>query len=467
MTGKTVVGSAVMVALLASCGSSAAPAPTQLIVYIDTDAIVPSNVPSAFSFMNPVPLFDHVLIEGIHDGETCASCSRDFDVFKETFEAKSVSFGVLPPLVAGDRIRVRLYLSRYVEGGGIPSEIAVDVTASLPSMPALGETPLTLFLPTEGVGQSSTGVLTPGMPTTSQVGSWSGAKRIACGSPPAPGEVCVPGGAFWMGNPFVAHAGNQDGDRLRLVVVSPFFIDSTEVTVGEYREAALDVGDEWSGQVACELEDYCTFTSSPGPYERFPLNCVEPAEAVTYCGLLGKKLPTEAEFEYVASGLASQTYVWGEDPPACSDAILARSGLGYFYGYDGFCLENTPRNMACMVDPSGGLGLGQGYGGPALPQMGLRDRITLDLPSSSGTVYDLVGNLSEIMRDSFEPLTGSCWSAPGVYRDPVCSSGAAVSLRGGDWTANGADARAASRNVVPNATDAGPQSGFRCVRDTK
>ena len=119
-----------------------------------------------------------------------------------------------------------------------------------------------------------------------------------------------------------------------------------------------------------------------------------------------------------------------------------------------------------MLNPTGGLGLGQAYGGPAPVEMGLRDRLDLALPSSaSGTVYDLVGNVSELMADSFEPLTGSCWSAPGVYRDPICTAETgSVSVRGGDWTSDGSDARAASRNLVPSAS-VSAQGGFRCVRD--
>ena len=96
------------------------------------------QLPRASSFITPVPLFDHVRIDGIDDGKICSTCSRDLDVFTERFEAKSLSFGVLPTLVAGDRIRVRLYLLRYVQGDVIPPEIAVDVTASLPPLPTEG-----------------------------------------------------------------------------------------------------------------------------------------------------------------------------------------------------------------------------------------------------------------------------------------------------------------------------------------
>jgi formylglycine-generating enzyme len=446
------------------CSSPTLPPTPQLLVYIDTDAVVPSNVSVPFSVLNPVPLFDHIRIDGIHDGATCSTCSHDYDVYKETFEAKEVSFGVLS-LAPGDRIRVRLYLLAYATAAGIPSEVAIDVTATLPALPTQGIAAYTLVLRTDDVGRPWSAELTPGAPSASVVGTWSGAHRVACKGTPRQGEVCIPGGAFWMGNPLVAHTGTEDGDGLRLVVLSSFFLDAKEVTVAEYRASHAPVAGVWSEQIDCSVTDYCTFTASSGPYEDFPINCVDPDEATAYCGEVGKQLPTEAEFEYVASSLSSQTYVWGEDPPGCADAVLARAGLGFYANGVSECLPVMPAGTSCMDQPTGGLGRGQAYGGPAPGGSGARDRLMIDVGSSKGTVIDLVGNLLEYMRDSFEPLSGPCWSAPGVYQDPVCTASTGLtSIRGGSWTTSGAEGRAASRDSIPNGSFVSAEVGFRCAR---
>jgi sulfatase modifying factor 1 len=451
---------------LAACGPSNTPATPQLLIYLDTDAIVPSNQIAAASDMVAPPLFDTIRIDGIHDGSVCATCTHEFAVVNETFAAQGVSFGVLPPLAAGDSVRVRLFLSTYASNDEPLPEATIDVTAVLPALPAEGVLAETLLLPTDSVGSPTTGTLTAGPPSPSRGGRGRGATRVVWGGPPHPGEVCVPGGAYWMGNPLVAHLGVDDGDHLRLVALSPFYMDATEVTVAAYRTLAntIGLGSEWSGQVACDEADYCTFTPDTGPYDQYPMNCVGWEQATTYCQMLGKELPTEAQFEYVASGLDSHTFVWGEDPPDCTDAVFGRAGLGAFRGYDNECLTTNPKNLDCMNAPAGGLPLG----GPAVVETGTLDKLTISVPSSTGTIYDLVGNVSELSQDTWNELTEPCWSRPGVYANPVCTTGMeGYSFRGGDWTDLGFDARAAVRNLVMTATDFSPQLGFRCVRAVK
>src|SRR6185436_82728 len=96
-----------------------------------------------------------------------------------------------------------------------------------------GSIDVTVFLPTDAVGRPI-GTLDDPIPADlrapgiSAVGTWPGARRVPCQGMANPGEVCVPGGAFWMGNPLLSVG---DATRQRLVVLSPFFIDSAEVTV--------------------------------------------------------------------------------------------------------------------------------------------------------------------------------------------------------------------------------------------
>jgi formylglycine-generating enzyme required for sulfatase activity len=233
------------------------------------------------------------------------------------------------------------------------------------------------------------------------------------------------------------------------VVVSPFFLQSTEVTVKAYRMFADATVTEWSGSSnGAAVEDYCTYTTSPGPHEDWPVNCVTKAKAAQYCETRGGSLPTEAQFEYAASNLKGQLFVWGdEEPESCGDAVLGRVGYGLYASALGDCKPASP--------PGGPLTIGM-----LDPQR--TDRLNVE----SGTVWDLVGNVSEWSADSWNRQTESCWTQPGVYRDPTCSGtsvdGPFATVRGGSWLEIPAGASAASRAAAIGNKD--PEFGFRCAR---
>jgi len=469
MRRRIIVRAGALLALASSTACSTTtttPGAPQLLIYVDTDATVPSSVAGPRTPLDAPALFDTLVIEGIRDGKACSSCRRDLAVVKERFEANLVSFGVLAPVTRGDSIRARLFLSVYAPSNDPLPEAAIDVTAELPPLPADGTTELTLFLSTIAVGAPSHATLRQGRPSPSKVGTWAPAKRVDCPGPPARGEVCVPGGAFWMGNPLVAHLGVQDGDHLRLVGLSPFYVDSTEVTARDYRPLAakLGVAASGTGMIACNLDDYCTLLPTAGPDDAYPMNCVDTNKATGYCRDQGKELLTEAQFEYLASGLgAGYSYVWGEDTPACGDAILARAGIGAFLGFPSSCLGESPIGVACDGRIAGGITVG----GPAIGASAARDALTIALPSGAGKIYDLVGNVGEITRDDWSPLSGPCWARAGVYLDPMCQADSGASaVRGGDWTVEPVGARAAVRDILVAGTYS-PQIGFRCARPAK
>jgi formylglycine-generating enzyme len=460
------VAVAVVTTSAACSTSSTAPGLPQLLIYIDTDAIVPSSAAAPMTALDAPPLFDSIRIEGIHDGQVCGSCKRDFGVVQQTFQADRVSLGVVAPLTPGDSLRVRLYPSAYVSGNDPIPAATIDVTVDLPPLPEEGTSERTLFLPTESVGTPTHTTLMPGRPSPSKVGTWAPARRVDCPAPAPDGEVCVPGGAFWMGNPLVAHVGVRDGDLLRLVALSPFYVDSKEVTAGEYRPfiSKLGVAAYGTGEVACDFYDYCSLLMTSGPDDAYPMNCVDPAKAAGYCQAQGKELLTEAQFEYVASGLGEgYSFVWGDDTPQCGDAVLARGGIGAFFGYPDDCLTVSPKGTACDGRIAGGISVG----GPALGGSGALDELTITLPSGSGSIYDLIGNVGEIARDDWNTLTDPCWAKPGVYMDPLCQADSGASaVRGGDWTVEPIAARAAARDILVTGTNS-PQIGFRCARAAK
>ena len=133
----------------------------------------------------------------------------------------------------------------------------------------------------------------------------------ACADP-ACSEVVVAAGAFTMGcNAEADDQCDADEQPPHSVVLSAFAIDRTEVTVGAYR-ACVDAGvcsppgDHWpacNGAVA-DRSDH-------------PINCVGFGQARDYCAFVGKRLPTEAEWEKAARGTDRRVSPWGSHPPVC------------------------------------------------------------------------------------------------------------------------------------------------------
>jgi formylglycine-generating enzyme required for sulfatase activity len=304
-------------------------------------------------------------------------------------------------------------------------------------------------------------------PAKSLVGSWSGAATVPCSGEAGPGEACVAGGAFWMGDK--ALRGNPeivDSDQERLVVVSPFYLDTTEVTVASLRELAGELEQrgevlpsEWSGKSdAADRDDFSTFTRARPPPDPDDAHGVLPVNAILWstarasCQLRGKDLPSEVMLEFVASGRGRENlYVWGNDAPECEDkehpsAVVARAGLGVYVSFDDAC--RPPASI----------------GGALPPGSGTRDRIAGD---DGRTVEDLAGNLSEWTLDWLTGQDEAPWATPGVLWDPIAlepGRGDAIrSVRGGSWRGRFPELRAAARSgrdpLIENRS-----VGFRCAR---
>lgn len=456
----------VALALALSCVDATAPPRGQVLLYFDTDAPVPS-------------LFDSLSVDVFEPGKTtpCAHCSRLFALTPAMFTApEGVSIGVpLPPNEKGWVVRARLYTSTATLSGQPPDAVGskppqsvIDVYASLPELAATGIVARSIVMHVADVGNPLGSLdapvdTSPGPVHQSIVGTWSGASSVPCVGAPRDDEVCVPGGAYWMGNPRVlaagafVEAGSIEGaaGARRLVVVSPFFLKRTEVTVREFRDSGL-VGpttvDGWSGSTSGNaVADYCTITAVPGvpaDHEDLPINCVTRVAARQYCQGVGGDLPTEAQYEYVASQRVGALFPW--DAPlgeiTCEDAAWGRAGYGLYVNIISPCKSPTPP------------------GGPVAVGTKMSDRVSFD----GGDVVDLAGNLREFVLDIWNREDEPCWSQPGVSVDPVCTTpgaaGPAWSLRGGDWR-NSAPALAAARRYADaDAKTAASVFGFRCAR---
>ena len=122
--------------------------------------------------------------------------------------------------------------------------------------------------------------------------------------------VAVRGGRFVRGfgirDPVAGPAHEVDLD--------PFLIDATEVAVADYQK--------------CVRAGRCSPAGrgrmcNAGILERasHPINCVAWRQAEAYCRFVGKRLPTEAEWERAALGEHTGPYPWGEQWPPPRGAV--------------------------------------------------------------------------------------------------------------------------------------------------
>lgn len=466
-------------ALAAACSTDAGTLPPrgQLLIYVTTDAPLPPRAGGTLPPGSAPPLFDSVAIDVLSPAGACEGCSRRFAIDRDMVEGGLASFGVLPPIgAAGYRVRIRIFRAIAQLSGEPIESAALTATITLPPVPAEGITQLTVDLPTDSVGVPFEAQAKPGLPPKGHVGTWAPALPKDCAGAPGPGESCVPGGAYWMGNPEVVGAlASVDASTPRLVTLSPFMIDQHEVIVSDFRSSGVrrTLGFfDLSGKPVKDPQDsydpsgpsgfdICTFASvSNGVTDSLPVNCLTWTIAREYCQKLGKDLPTEAQWEYVAGGLRSATFPWGEDTPSCESAVFARDAHP---DLPVTCIEGT-----------------NGRKTPALAGTGTLDRV----PLRGGDVTDLAGNLREYVRDRFQPNGGDCWSAP-LLADPICDhpSGLVV-VRGGSFRDEPGFLRAATRHfdtpdgdVIPSLAsyayyvdDNMPPTpntpiGFRCVRE--
>ncbi len=446
--------------LAASCAGETAAPLGQVLLVVTTDAPLPPAPGERPSADAPLPLFDRISVDVFAPGEStpCAECSRDFAVDARMADEGRMSFGaVTRPGVTGYRARVRLYRSASGARGtgrsvARPSS-TIEAVVDLPIVAAEGVVQKMLVLRTEDVARPR-GTLdapAPLEPSAAPLrsGSWPPAKVVPCTGAPEDDEVCVPGGTYWMGGAGLLDLEDFDlgGGTERLVMLSPFFVDRDEVTVGALRASGVATADTPERRGSSPEWRDCTYTSEPGAYEEHPVNCLRWSLAKTHCEARGRRLPTEAEFELLAGGRRGTRYVWGEDEPRCEDAVYAR--------IDQSALAN---GRDCRD-----FGLGS-----APIRSGARDVLAI----GDRQVFDLAGSVSEWMADAWSPDGGPCWSE-GVLHDPLCTpeiSGdrGARSYRGGSYPSSAGLLRAAVRQRVPDVDRyVLPSVGFRCARPAR
>jgi len=330
------------------------------------------------------------------------------------------------------------------------------------------------------------------VPSRFAVDSSSGAVTFS-GDTSTAGMVYIPGGVFDMGGD--NEQADPDEFPKHKVQVSPFYMDATEVTNAEFRKFVDATGyitiaerkPDWeemkntlppgtpkppdsvlvpaalvfrqsNGPV--NLNDYSQWWSwvkgadwkhPEGPAssiegkDNYPVVQVSWDDAVAYCKWAGKRLPTEAEWEFAArGGLVNNIYFWGNEH--------VNTGKPKCNSWEGkFPYLNEKKDGYLTAAP-----------------------VKSYAPNGYG-LYDMAGNVWEWCHDLYhydyyKSLAGKTTvnpQGPGQSFDPQEPLVEKRSLRGGSFLCN--DAYCSGYRVarrMKSTHDTGLEhTGFRCVRD--
>ncbi len=257
-------------------------------------------------------------------------------------------------------------------------------------------------------------------------------QEIAKLAQPSP-IIVIPEGWFLMGtirkddDPFGLETQYDDTEfPQRRIWLDAFSIDRDEVSMAEYldflHQHGLPVPQKlrhliWHLIDVHFLPDYVM--------ARWPAMFMDWEEAVRFCRVHKKRLPTEAEWEKAARGTRGNVFPWGSKDP---DADLAVSGL--------YHVHQIP--LVAAVD-------------------------SFEEGRSPYGLSHMAGNVREWVNDWF----GQDYYPRMPERNPPGSEvGRYKSVRGGSWRSRPQLLRTATRNGALPSTRS-PNVGFRCAKSAQ
>ncbi len=298
-------------------------------------------------------------------------------------------------------------------------------TVAASSMLAMGDEPPSCCSPLSrgaALGLAAQQAPTAPPPATTAAPATTSTVPAAIAAASAPkGMVWIPGGEFIMGS--TDPLARPDESPRHRVRVDGFWMDETEVTNAQYAEFVKATGYKTVAERAIdweELKKQCApgtpkppdamlqpgslvFTPPDKPVDlgdirgwwtwttgaswqhpegptssiegkdRLPVVQISYEDAVAYCTWAGKRLPTEAEWEFAArGGLEGKVNVWGDEP---IDANRANIWQGHFPD------SNTKED---------------GF---------LRSSPVKSFPANGYGLYDMAGNVWEWCSDLYRPDT--------------------------------------------------------------
>ncbi len=224
-------------------------------------------------------------------------------------------------------------------------------------------------------------------------------------------KILIPAGSFQMGDAF--NEGYNDERPVHTVYLDAFYMDVHEVTVGQYKQFVQATGHrapDWS-----HVAEY-------SPTDEHPIIYVSWNDAVAYCEWIGKRLPTEAEWEYAArGGLDGKRFSWGNDIP-----------------HDNANYSDTNNHDQWSNTFPVGSFTPNGYG-----------------------LYDMSGNVWEWCADWY----GSGYYASSPRENPIGPKSPSYRvIRGGSWLTPSFGLRVAYRAMI-EASCTLSNTGFRCANN--
>jgi len=229
----------------------------------------------------------------------------------------------------------------------------------------------------------------------------------------------IPAGEYSIGDPF--KEGDKDEQPVKGVFIDAFYMDTHEVTVGQYKNFLSETN--YTKPNWAKIRQY-------SPTDQHPILYITWHDAMAYAKWEEKRLPTEAEWEYAArGGIINRRYPWGND--INTKYVNYKRQIGKTvkvgsYPPNGYGLHDISGNVAewCL----------DGY------DQNFYIRLPRKNPFADGNIQNVIQRMDNIR----------------TFRI----------IRGGSWHGDENDIRVANRNYRA-PSDANRYFGFRCVKSLK